>query len=154
MPLLLLCACDPTSDQIARWKETERGPVRLRATLKKSSLAPALRGQALTALVELGMTHEGLTDLRMLGVAERQGVVHEAVPRLSQLLRDNQTVGSAATRAMREAKDALFELRGDVDTADRERIDRELIAWTTVDLVGRMSLGGHSSEKIRAVPTQ
>jgi HEAT repeat protein len=52
------------------------------------------------------------------------------------------------TRPQREAKDALFALRKDAAAPDRAQIDDLLIAWTTADLVGRMSQGGNSSEKI------
>ena len=48
---LLLAAptgCDPTPEKIARWKETERGPGKLREAVQKSGLDPSLRAQALT----------------------------------------------------------------------------------------------------------
>ena len=55
--------CDPTPEKIARWKETERGPKKLREALVQHGLDPALRAQAFAALVELGMTQEALADL-------------------------------------------------------------------------------------------
>jgi hypothetical protein len=141
--------CDaPTPEKIAHWKETERGPGKLRDTLQASGVAAALRGQALAALVELGMTTDALGDLGKLGDDERRNVVHEAVPRLATVARGTGIAGSATTRAQREAKDALFQLRGDAAPADKDAIDQALIEWTTADLAGRMSAGGHSSEKI------
>lgn len=140
--------CDPTPEKIARWKETERGPRKLREAVQKSGLDPALRGQALAALVELGMTQEALGDLGKLGDDERRAVIHDAVPRLATVARGNGIAGSATTRAQREAKDALFLLRTDAAAEDRTAADVALIEWTTADLAGRMSAGGNSSEKI------
>jgi hypothetical protein len=140
--------CDPTPEKIARWKETERGPKKLRETVQKSGLAPALRGQALAALVELGMTQEALADLGQLSADERRGVIHDAVPRLAELARGSGVAGAATTRPQREAKDALFLMRVDAAAADRELADQALIEWTTADLAGRMSSGGHASDQI------
>jgi len=140
--------CDPTPEKIARWKQTERGPRKLLETVQKSGLDPTLRGQALAALVEVGMTQEALADLGKVGDAERKAIIHDAVPRLAELARGSGIAGSATTRAQREAKDALFLLRGDATPEDRNAADAALIEWTTADLTGRMSAGGHSSEKI------
>ncbi len=144
---MLLSGCEVTPEKIARWKETERGPGKLREALANDSLTPALRGQALTALVELGMTSEALTELDKAPDAARASIVHESVAPLGALL---GKVGSPdpTTRPQREAKDALFALRKNAAAADRSQIDDLLVAWTTADLVGRMSQGGNSSEKI------
>jgi HEAT repeat protein len=143
----LAAGCEVTPDKIARWKETERGPKKLREALGNDSVSPALRGQALAALVELGMTSEALTELDQAPDAARQNIVHGALPALGALL---GPPGSPAptTRPQREAKDALFTLRKNAAAADRAQIDDLLIAWTTADLGGRMSQGGNSSEKI------
>jgi HEAT repeat protein len=147
---VLAGGCEPTPEKISRWKETERGPRKLRDTVASSSIKVPLRGQALTALVELGMTQEVLADLAKLDDADRKQVIHDAVPRLGQLARGSaqDTAAGTTTRPMREAKDALFLLRDSAAPEDRELIDRELIAWTTADLAGRMSAGGNSSDKI------
>jgi HEAT repeat protein len=144
----LALGCDPTPEKIAHWKETERGPGKLRETVVKGGLAPALRGQALAALVELGMTSDALTDLGTLPPADRQAIIHDAVPRLAEVAKGSGIAGGATTRAQREAKDALFALRTDAAPADRDAADAALIEWTTADLAGRMSAGGKSSEQI------
>ena len=140
--------CNPTPEKIAHWKETERGPRKLRDALGQSGLDPALRGMALSALVELGMTQEALGDLGAMPAADRRAIIHEAVPRLAEVARGSGIAGAATTRAQREAKDALFLLRKDAAEADRDAADQALIEWTTADLAGRMSAGGHSSEVI------
>src|SRR5260370_13567594 len=84
-PGALLWACgDVTPEKIARWKETERGPGKLRDAVKNSSLAPSLRAQALVALVELGMSGDAIGDLDKQPTADRAPVAHEATPRLGQ----------------------------------------------------------------------
>jgi hypothetical protein len=141
--------CDaPTPEKIAHWKETERGPRKLRDTVSASGVDASLRGQALTALVELGMTSDALAELGKLSDDERRAAIHDAVPRLAAVARGTGVAGSATTRAQREAKDALFQLRSDGAPADKDAIDQALIEWTTADLAGRMSAGGNSSEKI------
>lgn len=140
--------CDPTPEKIAHWKETERGPLKLRETVQKPGLDPSLRAQALAALVEVGMAQDALADLAKADDKERRAVIHDAVPRLAELARGSGIAGSATTRAQREAKDALFLLRSDAAPEDRDAADKALIEWTTADLNGRMSAGGHSSEKI------
>ena len=140
--------CDPTPEKIARWKETERGPVKLREALQKNGLDPALRGQAFAALVEIGMAPDAVADLGKIDDKDRKAIIHDAVPRLAEVARGSGIAGSATTRAQREAKDALFLVRGDAAPADRDAADKALIEWTTADLNGRMSAGGHSSEVI------
>ncbi len=141
-----LSGCDVTPEKIARWKETERGPGKLREAVKSSSLSPALRAQALAALVEIKMSGEALGDLKSAPASEQNAVVHEAVARLGQLAASGPLDATTATQ--REAKDALFLLRDGAAAADRDAIDDRLIAWTTVDLTARMQSGGQSSEKI------
>jgi hypothetical protein len=156
LTLALCAACgDVTPEKIARWKETERGPAKLRDAVGNGSLAPSLRAQALAALVELGMTSEAIADLQKS--PDPQSVVREAVPRLAELA-GKGSQGAETTRVQREAKDALFELRPAASDDAKLKLDEALIAWTTADLAGRMQQGGQSSDKIliaigpRAVP--
>lgn len=141
-------ACDPTPEKIARWKETERGPRKLRETVQKNGLDPSLRAQALVALVEVGMAGDAVGDLANVDDKDRKAIIHDAVPRLAEVARGSGIAGAATTRAQREAKDALFVLRTDAALEDRAAADAALIEWTTADLNGRMSSGGHSSEQI------
>jgi len=140
--------CDPTPEKIAQWKETERGPGKLREALQKNGLDPALRGQAFAALVEIGMAQDAVADLGKVDDTDRKAIIHDAVPRLAEVARGSGIAGAATTRAQREAKDALFLVRGDAAPADRDAADKALIEWTTADLNGRMSAGGHSSDVI------
>lgn len=140
--------CKPTAADLAHWKETERGPRKLRDALGRSGLAPSLRAMALVELVELGQSAEALAQLAALAPPERTAILHQAVPRLAKSARGQGVAGAATTQAQREAKDALFTLRPTASAEDREAIDRALIEWTTADLAGRMTAGAHSSKVI------
>src|SRR5262249_16337165 len=128
----LIAGCsDVTPEKIERWKGTEKGPGKLREAVKDSSVAPALRAQALVALVELPRANEARDDLHKGADADRQAVAKEAVPRLTQLA---GTGPGVTTRAQRQAKDALFLVRADTTGDDRAKADDALIAWTCADL--------------------
>ncbi len=143
--VVLTAACSVTPEKITQWKETERGPAKLRAAVGNGSLSPALRGMALAALVEIGMQDEIVADLPAGGA---EPLVHDAVPRLERLL--GPPAPRPIPRVERDAKDALFLLRARAGVADRLQIDQALIRWATADLSGRMSVGGEGTQKIFA----
>jgi hypothetical protein len=152
----LMAGCnDVTPEKIETWKGTEKGPGKLRDAVKNASVAPALRAQALVALVELSMASEAIDDLHRGSDADRQAVAKEAAPRLAQLA---GTGNGVTTRQQRGAKDALFLVRADTTGDDRAKADDALIAWTCADLAGRSQQGDQSTDKIltaigpRAVP--
>jgi len=150
IPLLLTLAlggCEVTPEKIAAWKDTQKGPDKLREAVGSSSVKPEMRGTALAALVEIGNIAEGDEALKASAEKERADVVHAAVPLLVKLAQGD-AAGDHTTRKQRNGKDALFQYRPYASAADRETIDDALIAWTTYDLAARASEGGHSSEKI------
>ncbi len=144
---LVMSGCEVTAEKIASWKATERGPEKIRAAVRKGALSAELRGQALVALVELGMLKEASEELATLSADQRSAVIHAAAMPLIRLAQGSGSV-DRTTRTQRNGKDGLFELRGDAAPADRMLFDDALIAWLTADLLGRMSEGGHSSEQI------
>jgi hypothetical protein len=144
LTLALCAACgDVTPEKIARWKDTERGPAKLRDAVGSGSLTPSLRAQALAALVELGMTGEAIADLQKS--PDPASVTREAVPRLAELAGGP---GLDTTRVQREAKDALFELRPLASDDTKPKIDEALVKWTTADLNARMQQGRQAADKI------
>ena len=92
------------------------------------------------------MTSEALAELEKAPDGA-QAITHDAVAPLTRR-RAARARRLATTRSQREAKDALFALRGERRPPIARRSTITLVAWTTADLVGRMSAGGHSSEKI------
>src|SRR5258706_15225582 len=107
MILAALTSCDVTPEKIARWKETEKGPGKLREAVKSNSQTPAIRAQALTALAEIGLAGEALADLKAVSPADRQAIVKEAAPRLAAAAGGTRAPADPSTRAQPEAKDGL-----------------------------------------------
>jgi hypothetical protein len=137
-----------TPEKIQTWKGTQHGPQKLRDVVQDEGADPHLRGLALAALVEIGIGSDGIGGLSKASPDKKAAVVHEAVAPLSTLLGASLTSPATPSKVQRNAKDALFELRGDAAPADKTSIDKLLVQWTTTDLAGRASLGGESSEKI------
>src|SRR5438477_6676763 len=74
-------ACDKvTSDNIALWKTTEKGPGKLAAALNERSLEPKLRAEAAVALVDLGKPEEVEVTLSGLPASERWELMKTVVP--------------------------------------------------------------------------
>jgi HEAT repeat protein len=139
--------CEVTAEKITTWKDTERGPGKLRDAVKSSSVSGDLRGLAWSALIEIGMATEAEEDWKALSDADKKAVAHAAFPSLKTLAMGAEG-GDKTTRKQRNAKDGLFVLRDAADPADKTAIDDLLISWVAVDLAGRSSEGGHSTEQI------
>ena len=145
---LAALACDsPSSEKIQTWKGTERGPGKIRNALKSSSVAVPLRGEALAAEAELGMTEELEEDLKTFPQGEQQAVVHEALPRLFKLMQGDDP-SAPPTKVARAAKDAAFLTRQYAQPADQALIDDTLVKWVLVDLGTRAQSGNVGAEKI------
>jgi hypothetical protein len=138
----------PTPEKIETWKGTQHGPEKLRAAVHDDGGDPHLRGLALAALVEIGAGADGIRELSTASADNKAKVVHEAIEPLTTVLGASVTSPTSPTKVQRNAKDGLFEMRGDASPADKASIDKLLVRWTTIDLAGRAALGGESTEKI------
>ena len=58
----LACSSRVSSENIALWKTTEKGPERLHDALADHAVAPKLRAEAAVALVDLGRSERGRHD--------------------------------------------------------------------------------------------
>src|SRR5690349_4839198 len=146
--LLVAAACDsPSSEKIQTWKGTERGPAKIRAAVKSSSVAPGLRGEAVAAEAELGMVDEMEEDLKAVPENEQGQVVHEALPKLFKLMQGDDPT-APPTKVSRQAKDATFLCRQFAQPADKALIDDTLVKWVLVDLGTRAQAGNVGAEKI------
>jgi hypothetical protein len=149
-PLLFLvltaAACESvTSDSIARWKTTEKGPGKLADALKDSSVTPPLRAKAAVALVEMGKDDEVDQILGQLPPADKAAVVKELVPLYAEGMR------SPDLPRARAARDALFAARAFAAPADHKPIDSLLIASIEQDVkAGRLVGGKQSLDKMVA----
>ena len=142
--LLLIGACDDvTADRISQWKNTEKGPSRLEAAVQKGGLAPELRARAALALVEIGRPETVNAAIAAMPAAERGGVIAALVPLYAGVM-DTAPPGPAI-----DARDALFDLRGQVGPAEQPKIDAALLPSCARDLrAGRYAGGRHTLDKI------
>jgi HEAT repeat protein len=145
LSVVSLAACGVTAEKIEKWKGTEKGPKKLKEAVADPKLDPALRGQAFAALVEINLLDDAVSGLKQTTPEQGAPVAAAAAPRIIELAGKG---AGAPTKVQVAAKDALFELHPMTSGATRDAVEDALIAWTTQDLVQRLSLGGHSSEKI------
>jgi HEAT repeat protein len=142
---LLAVGCDKvTSDNIALWKTTEKGPGKLAAALHDRSLEPKLRAEVAVALVDLGKPEEVETTLSALPANERWELMKTVVPALEAAM-----TGAVGPEKALGYRDALFSLRALASAEDQARIDAALLPGIEVALrSGRVPNGRHSVEKI------
>jgi hypothetical protein len=142
--LLVAAGCESvSSENIQRWRNTEKGPGKLEAALKDSSVSPELRAQAAAALVEIGMGGAVDTAVSAMPEAERGPVIAQLVPLYAE------TIEKGTVTKARDARDGLFGLRDPASPEERARIDRVLLPSIAKDLrSGRAAGGRHSITKI------
>lgn len=142
--IVALGACENvSSDSIQRWKNTEKGPGKLLATVRDDKVPANLRAQAAVALVQIGRPDEVESAVLAMGEAERETVTAELVP-----LYVNQLNQSSVNDA-REARDALVGLRARSSPRLQKQIDAALLPAIARELrAGRVAGGRHSLDKI------
>ncbi len=119
---LLLAGCGPSDEKIESWKSSPEGGPRLVAAVKDPSLAPARRGHAAAALVEMGLEQDMEAALAGFDVADRASVVPYLVPRLAAWLDAPDPARSG------DARDALYALREQAPMEQaRKMIDQVLL---------------------------
>ncbi len=146
MCAIAAAGCQATPEKIETWKGTEKGPGKIREALQSASSSPEVRGLAFAALAEIGMLSDAAEDLKGVSDVDKKAIAHAAVPPLVKLAAAAGV--DEPKRAQQNAKDGLFQVRELASPEDRSAIDDALVAWTTVDLAHRMSMGSHSSDKI------
>ena len=130
--LLATAACEKTDhDSIEKWGHTQKGPGKLKKTLRDDSLDADLSAHA--AIVML--THSGDADVREalneMAPSRRTEIVKALAPRLWQIARlEKDTDLPVGDQAV--AKDWLFNLRKYADDATRAQIDGYLLDWYSV----------------------
>jgi hypothetical protein len=138
-------ACEQvTSDNVALWKTTEKGPVKLAAALRERAVEPKLRAEAAIALIDIGKADEVDSTLAALPANERWDLMKTLVPSLSAAMAQAGSPEKALSY-----RDALFSLRAGATPEDQGRIDAALLPGIEQALkTGRVPNGRHSVEKI------
>jgi hypothetical protein len=139
LALVTGAGCGPSDERIEGWKKDPDGAEKLVAAVKDSSLAPARRGHAAAALVEIDRTVEMEAALAGFDVAERAAVAPYLVPRLAAWL-DLPDAGRSG-----DARDALHALREQAPTEEaRKSVDQVLLPALVKDVkAGRERAGRH-----------
>src|SRR5579863_841853 len=132
-----------TSENIAVWKTTEKGPDKLHDALADHSVAPKLRAEAAVALVDIG--HSGEVDqiLTAASADDRADIAKSLEPAYEVAMKDPAPEKSLAYR------DALFSLRQVASAEDQKRIDAALLPALEAELMtGKVRQGEHSLDKM------
>lgn len=137
-------ACDNvSSEKIQTWKGTEKGPDKIEAALRSSSVEPGLRAQAAAALADIGRPEKVDDVIASMPAAERAQVL----PPLIDI--DIKAMASPQLPKVRDARDGLFSVRQYASAEEQARIDGVLLGSIEKDLVdGRFAGGRHSLDKM------
>ncbi|HEY4182529.1 MAG TPA: hypothetical protein VGM90_37110 [Kofleriaceae bacterium] len=121
--------CEKTNDEsIEKWRRTEKGPGKLKATLHNSSIDPALSAHAAAVMIDMGQDGPVRTEFDEMAAERRILVLQKLAPRLWDSARvqreDALPVGPQIV-----AKDQLFALRKYADAPLKAQIDGYLLDW-------------------------
>jgi hypothetical protein len=142
--LLAMAACDRvTAERIETWKNTQKGPLKIEEALQNPGLTPNLRALAAAALVDLGKPEKVDEVMVLLPETERSEILKTLI---DLYIRGMQ---SDKVPKVRDARDALFSVRGYAPADVKKKIDQALLVNIEKDLQNwRFSGGRHSLEKI------
>jgi hypothetical protein len=143
---LLAIGCESvSSERIAQWKTTQKGPTKLQEALKDSSVPPRLRAEAAVALADIGMADEVETTLGVIPAGDRWEIIKSLIPLYMAEL------SSPDVPKARAARDGLFSVRGYAPPEEQRQIDAVLLPAIEKDLrAGRVAGGRHSLDKVLA----
>jgi hypothetical protein len=132
-----------TSENIAVWKTTEKGPEKLHDAFADHSVAPKLRAEAAVALIDLGRSGEVDTILAGMTADDKAEISKTLEPAYEAAMKDPAPEKALAYR------DALFSLRQVSSAEDQKRIDAALLPALEAELqTGKVRQGEHSLEKM------
>ncbi len=143
--LLFACGARPSSENIAIWKTTEKGPERLHDALADHGVAPKLRAEAAVALVDIGRADEVDTILAAAPADDRAEITKFLEPAYEVAMKSQDPSPEKSL----EYRDALFSLRGVAPADDQKRIDAALLPELEAELkAGKLRQGRHSLDKM------
>lgn len=143
--LILVAACSTrvTSENIATWKTTQKGPERLHDALADHGVAAKLRAEAAVALIDIGRGEEVEQILAAAPADDRAEIVKALEPQLEVAMKDPSPDKALAYR------DELFSLRAGAPAEDQKRIDNALLGSLEAEMkTGKLRQGRHSLDKM------
>jgi hypothetical protein len=143
LALAAACSTRVTSDHIALWKTTQKGPERLHEALADHGVTPKLRAEAAVALVDIGRSDEVDDILAHAPADDRAEIGKELVPLYLAGMKDPSPDRSLAYR------DALFSLRAGAPAEEQKTIDEAVLASLDGEMkAGKPRQGRHSLDKM------
>lgn len=141
---LVFASCEkPSHENIDKWLRTEKGPSKLKKTLRDSSVDADLAAHAAINLTKLGKDAEVVADIGEMSVARKDAVLAKLLPRLWNAARVEGEM-SQPSPAQASAKDLLFDLRKMTEGELRKQLDGYLVDWYTSGYYeGRATFGNH-----------
>ncbi len=141
--LSLGCSARVSSENIALWKTTEKGPERLHDALADHSVPAKLRAEAAVALVDINRGGEVDQILSAASADDRAEISKSLEPAYEVAMKDPAPEKALAYR------DALFSLRQVAPADDQKRIDAALLPVLEASLeAGKVRQGEHSLDKM------
>jgi hypothetical protein len=137
------CSTRVTSENIAAWKTSQKGPERLHEALANHGVPARLRAEAAVALVDIGSADEVDEILASAPADDRAEIEKVLEPVYEVAMKDPAPDKSLAYR------DALFSLRAAAPAEEQKRIDDALLASLKIEMkAGKPRQGRHSMEKM------
>ncbi len=143
LALAAACSTRVTSESIAEWKTTQKGPERLHEALADHGVPAKLRAEAAVALVEIGRDEEVDQILASAPADDRAEIAKALEPLYEVAMKDPSPDKALAYR------DALFSLRAVAPPEEQKRIDDALLASLEGEMkAGKPRQGRHSVDKM------
>ena len=154
---LVLAGCKVDSDDVQQWKETVKGPTRLRAVIGSDRYSPELRTEAALAIVEmdrndidaLSILSKAFDELQRQDRATSETIVGGMIPRLQALLSTEPDLEASAPDPVQvRAKDAAYMVIPYAPESSRNELIRAVVGWYSADFEGRSLAGDYSAEQV------
>ncbi|MGB5264970.1 MAG: hypothetical protein WBN30_00150, partial [Polyangiales bacterium] len=154
---LLLAGCKVDSDDVQQWKETVKGPTRLRAVIGSDRYSSELRTQAALAIVEmdrndidaLSILSKAFDELQRQDRTTSETIVGGMIPRLQALLSTEPDLDDPAPDPIQvRAKDAAYMVIPYAPEGSRNELIRAVVGWYSADFEGRSLAGDYSAEQV------
>jgi len=154
---LLLAGCKVDSDDVQQWKETVKGPTRLRAVIGSDRYSSELRTEAALAVVEmdrndidaLSILSKAFDELQRQDRTTSETIVGGMIPRLQALLSTEPDLDAPAPDPIQvRAKDAAYMVIPYAPESSRNELIRAVVGWYSADFEGRSLAGDYSAEQV------
>jgi HEAT repeat protein len=158
--LAVAAGCKVTSEDVERWKGTQKGPGKLVAVLLADKYPIELRQQAALALIEMERGDvDGLQELQRalhrLDDETQAQIIDGITPGLVRLMAGAGAAQPSPTGEMppptaqqKRAKDAAYLLIARARPATRQVLTEAVVGWFVQDFGGRSLAGNYSAEQV------